>query len=177
MSWIQTCTRSRFDALCLDPAQWSIEMVSRGLSNQCRFAGQLPRGVFYSVAEHSVILSLLVPPEHAKVALLHDCTEALIGDIPTPFKKLLPDYQAMELALWVQAATFFNVPIELPPCVKELDTRLCLAERDVICGGAIEPWDADRVFTPAYPDGGFQCLCPEEAEDLFINRYMELSWT
>lgn len=72
----------------------SLQDIAHGLGRVCRFAGQTNR--FYSVAEHCFHVARLVPVELARVALLHDASEAFIGDVTRPLKALLPDYQAIE---------------------------------------------------------------------------------
>jgi hypothetical protein len=71
--------------------------VARGLSNVCRFGGQVDR--YYTVAEHSCLVAAMVyivDPELALAALWHDAHEAYIGDVPTPLKGLLgPNYTAV----------------------------------------------------------------------------------
>ena len=80
MSYIATSTEKHIDFVNITPDQICIEDIARGLSNECRFAGQLES--FYSVAQHSVYVSQIVPPEYALEALLHDAAEAYIKDIP-----------------------------------------------------------------------------------------------
>jgi hypothetical protein len=63
-----------------------------GISKICRFNGQVSE--FYSVAEHSVLVSriaeLLDDEEAVIPALFHDAHEAYSGDIPTPHKRMVP---------------------------------------------------------------------------------------
>jgi uncharacterized protein len=80
----------------MDPAgsDFTITDIAHGLGRVCRFAGHTNR--FYSVAEHSIHVARLVPLEHARAALLHDASEAFIGDVTRPLKALLPDYRRIE---------------------------------------------------------------------------------
>lgn len=61
--------------------------IAKALGKLCRYTGQCNR--FYSVAEHSVIVSHLVPPEYAMHGLLHDAQEAILGDQSAPLKHYL----------------------------------------------------------------------------------------
>jgi hypothetical protein len=66
----------------------------------CRFSGHVDR--FYSVAQHSVLISKLVPVEHALVGLLHDATEAYLCDLPRYLKRApgLEGYRRYEELTW-----------------------------------------------------------------------------
>ncbi len=94
MSYISTFTGKHFDFINITMDDICIEDIAQGLSNECRFAGQINQ--FYSVAQHSVYVSQIVPPEYALEALLHDASEAYCKDLPSPLKALLPDYKVIE---------------------------------------------------------------------------------
>ncbi|MEM4379972.1 MAG: hypothetical protein QXL01_04720, partial [Thermoplasmatales archaeon] len=83
--WIETYSGKKFDYLA--QSELDIEDIAHALSNLCRFNGHTR--VFYSVAEHSVNVSSMVPPELKIAALLHDAAEAYIGDVPSPLKQLI----------------------------------------------------------------------------------------
>lgn len=70
----------------------SIEDMAVSLGRICRFAGH---GIkFWPVLLHSMVVQDLVAEEAKGVALLHDGSEALISDVPTPFKnKLLKEFE------------------------------------------------------------------------------------
>src|SRR5438445_5213489 len=76
-----------------DPGQLDIGDIARALANQCRFGGHCR--VFYSVAQHSVHVSELVEQrggdaEDVFAALMHDASEAYLGDMPHPIKHRSP---------------------------------------------------------------------------------------
>lgn len=72
--------------------------IMDGLSKICRYNGQVNR--FYSVAEHSVLVSLyaeLVGDYEAMLpGLLHDAHETYSGDIPSPHKAMVPAFARFE---------------------------------------------------------------------------------
>ncbi|SQC88202.1 Uncharacterised protein [Klebsiella pneumoniae] len=104
-----------------------IEDIALALSNLCRFTGHLDE--FYSVAQHSVLASYLVPSEFALEALLHDASEAYCNDIAAPLKALLPDYRGIEK--WVEGliSQKFGTPETISPEVKQADLIMLATER------------------------------------------------
>ena len=142
-----------FDLARLNVEDVTIEDIAQGLANTCRFGGQCRR--FYSVAEHSVLSSAIVPREHAYAALMHDCAEALIGDIPTPLKEILPDYQRLEHQVEQALFARFKVPLRLHDEVQKLhnevkraDLAMLVRELDTLFPG----WQKDKwIHTLASP--------------------------
>lgn len=81
----------------LSPNQSDIDIVNiaGALSKFCRFGGQV--GEFYSVAQHCVLVAYLAPNHLRKEALMHDASEAWLGDVTKPVKELLGDaYKTLE---------------------------------------------------------------------------------
>jgi hypothetical protein len=76
-----------FDPLNIRPGAITIEGVARALSHLPRFSGNADRS--YSVAEHSLRVSKLAPEGYKLEGLLHDAHECILGDIPTPAKRVL----------------------------------------------------------------------------------------
>jgi hypothetical protein len=158
-----------FDLLAPEASTFTIEDIAHGLSNVCRFAGQCTR--FYSVAQHSMLVSRHVPPEHAYAGLMHDAAEALIGDVSKPLKGILPDYRALERR--IEAAVFarFNVPNPLPAEVKRMDVVMLATEQH-----ALMPDREGRSFAGGHAalDIEVPPMGPRKAKALFLRRYADL---
>lgn len=67
--------------------------ISYALSNIPRFNGQVP---FYSVGLHSINVAKIVPENLKISALLHDASEAYIGDMISPIKYKMQQYLDLE---------------------------------------------------------------------------------
>jgi 5'-deoxynucleotidase YfbR-like HD superfamily hydrolase len=134
-----------------------IENIAHSLSHQCRFGGHLP--TFFSVAQHSIMVSEHVPQEHRLAALLHDASEAYLVDIPKPIKPHLTNYKELEDKLMELIALKFGFEYPLHPMVKKADELMLhwewhtLMLRDGKCKG-ITPalhykakWEFMDLFT------------------------------
>lgn len=75
-----TFTGRRIDTLAPDPCEIEIDDIAHSLAQQCRFLGHTDG--FYSVAQHSVLVSGFVPDRDALWGLLHDAAEAYVCDLP-----------------------------------------------------------------------------------------------
>jgi hypothetical protein len=80
--------------------------IAYGLSNVPRFAGQVP---FISVAKHSLHVSDLSPPELKLAALLHDASEAYIGDMISPIKNQMKEYLKLEEQIMAMVSAKWNI--------------------------------------------------------------------
>ena len=106
--------------------------IANALGNICRFAGHLP--YFYSVAQHAVNVSYLVPPAFALTALMHDTAEAFTNDLPTPLKHAIPVFKELEERIEAAMATRFGFTYPLPPEVKLADLQMLGLEKTYIKG-------------------------------------------
>ncbi len=102
--------------------------ISQGLSLVCRWGAQSNN--FCSVAQHSVHVYEYVqhhaPNDRVSQAwaLMHDAAEAYLGDMPTPLKRILPDYRALEDGLLRVIMRRFGLPQDEPDLVKEADNAV-----------------------------------------------------
>jgi hypothetical protein len=159
-----------FDFLAPETSRFTIEDIAHALSHLCRFTGHT--GVFYSVAQHSVHVSHLVPAEHALAGLLHDAAEAFVGDVAKPLKDLLPDYRAIEDRIEAAVLARFGLSLPLPPCVKDADITMLVTEQRQLMRNS-EDWDYNRGRQPA--DLRLPYWPPKLAREAFLRRFHELA--
>lgn len=143
--------------------------VARSLAYQPRWAGATRE--FYSVAEHSVMVSRLVPPAFALDGLCHDLDESISGDIASCVKVLIGrDYLKDRLGPIKQAlAKRFGFRLDGVE-VKRADL-VCMATelRDLL-----PPAWMDFGHLPAPHTDKIIPVGPERAYSLFLDRYEEL---
>lgn len=158
-----------FDPLNINRDVLGVEVIAHALANICRFGGHMRQ--FYSVAQHSVHVSQLVPAQFALQALLHDAPEAFLGDIPSPLKNTpeFSGYRDAEDRAWNQISMYYGVELELSSFVKEADAVALATEiRDFMpASGAYNSYadpDSERL----------RALLPDSAEEFFLERFMEL---
>lgn len=173
-NWIETRTGKRVSVENPQPDQFDIKDIAYALSNTCRFNGHCAG--FYSVAEHSVAVALRLPSELRLAGLLHDATEAYLGDIPSPIKQFLPDYKAIEKRFEEAVATAFMVNL-WEPAVKEADIDALFTEahflipsqgKDWTFFQGPKQWQVNYHLRPV-------CLPPSEAYKLFMGMFYDLT--
>ncbi len=194
-SYIWTASGARFWPLDPRASEIIIEDIARGLATECRFAGQIGLGtgyVFYSVAEHSVIVSIFMERrarelglsryvvfEWALLGLLHDATEAWIGDIarPVKYRRELRAYLKIEKRLDAAVREAFNQrpTAQSLAVLHEIDNRIIVDEADAFMqlpeGDTLE----SLVATHGEPLGcNIAGLPPGQAEHVFLKRYEEI---
>lgn len=169
--YIRTHSGRQFWYEAISPNMIDIGDIAQALSNICRFYGHLDD--FYSVAQHSVLASRLVPPDLAMEALLHDASEAYCQDIPAPLKALLPDYRDTEALVDSAVRRKFGLPIQQSPEVKRADLIMLATERRDLDIDDGDKWDILKGIEPT--DKFTVCpLNPRQARSLFITRFNEL---
>lgn len=159
-----------FDYDDLENNEYSIYQIAVSLANTCRYVGQLED--FYSVAQHSVMVSHIVAEDQALAGLLHDAPEAVVHDVNKPLKRRIEMIAYMALYQRIEWHMFkkFGVPTMLTPEIHHADAVMLVTERrdlraaPVPVNSAIRPLPAKLVP-----------LAPKAARDLFMARYLELT--
>ena len=139
MSWILTNSGQRFDILEPHSAMVHPQDIAHSLAMQCRFNGHC--GTFYSVAQHCIVVASLVPEEHKLAALLHDATEAYIGDIVRPLKQAVPQLRQMEHHIWHAICARFDIDPVLPSCIHDADMVALATERRDLMPENRDEWE------------------------------------
>ena len=173
--YFRTFTGRQVHSLCPSPDEIDIDDIAHSLAYQCRFLGHTDG--FYSVAQHSILVSQMVPEPDALWGLLHDAAEAYLGDLPAPIKRE-PEmlvYRAAEERLLEAVAARFSLPPVIPDSVKRAD-RIALATefRDVTTVGDLDWIVGECGFAPS-EQLGIMPWPPAVAEDRFLRRYWELT--
>lgn len=152
------------DPFDLRPGDFDLSAVAHSLSLINRYTGHTQRPL--SVAEHSVMLSLVVPVHLARAAIIHDMSESLTNDLPNPFKRVLPEYVAMEDRVQRWLFEVLKEPWENYEELKPYDRNLCADEMRQYMG--YRPQGL-TPFGITYPEWGYT-----EAALRFYDRALEL---
>jgi uncharacterized protein len=174
--YLQTVSGRWVNPFDPDPEQLDAGDIARALANQCRFGGH--SRVFYSVAQHSVIVSELVESrggdtEDAFAALMHDATEAYLGDMPHPIKhrsRLGTSFREAEAHLEQVIRERFGIRADVLE-IKRVDRALLAAERRTF---SAESWHWPELEGAEPLDIELTAWSPDEAERAFTRRYAEL---
>lgn len=169
--WLQTFSGKAFYPL--EPRIEDIDIydIGHSLAMQCRYNGHVSS--FYSVAEHSVHVSRVVPSEDALWALLHDSTETYVGDMIRPLKKNIELFSEIEYRIMRKIVDKFNLQsYSMPDSVREADNRIIENERIALLKDPPLPW---TFVGEPYPEINIQAWDPLVAEYQFFNRFFELT--
>ncbi|MEC5321196.1 HD family hydrolase [Brenneria populi subsp. brevivirga] len=171
MSWISTYTGRHFNYAEPSFDDICIRDIAHALSQINRFCGHTYWP--YSVAQHSVGASYIVPPEFAFEALMHDAHEAYVSDMMSPLKCLLPDYKQVEANVEVMVRLHYGLPLRMSAEVKHADLVMLATEKEALLHPNSGDWPILDGIEPST-----QIIVPMSAADAereFMNRFNELS--
>lgn len=170
---IQTFSGLRFWPLDPCPESIRIEDIAHALGHQARWGGHTR--TFYSVAQHSVLVSQLCRPEDALWGLLHDASEDYLRDVARPLKELkeFGSYRLAERRLQLCIYEKFGLPADEPASVTAADdTMLAVEYRDLM------NWDSGEQLIASPPATVTVTITetwqPRRAELNFLARFDEL---
>jgi len=166
-SRIKLLSGGHYDFIDLDQSVYDIEDIAHNLSMICRFTGSVKD--FYSVGQHSVLVSHAVPPEHALAGLMHDASEAFMSDLNSPLKALMKAYKALEKKVEKQIFTKYNLSFPMDPAIKLADIKVFLAENRDLRGIYSDMEDIAPYGKKIVP------WQPARAKREFMKRFEELT--
>lgn len=182
---VHTVTGKKIDITQLSTNLLDINMedIAHSLAMQCRYNGHTNK--FYSVAEHAVLLSRYALEAHkgqvmqmpiAKVMLLHDASEAYLGDVIAPIKGIMYEYCVFEEYVAEQIYKRFNILQDkniLHGRITELDKSICIDEMQQL----MHEVDPELLINPDYKKLGItvQGWTPEQAKAEFLKLAKELN--
>jgi uncharacterized protein len=181
---IVTYTGKYFDFDNMDKNVIDVVDITHALSRINRFVGHSVRA--YSVTEHTLLglmiaMKLKQTPLQQLHWLLHDFTEAYVGDCPSPLKMILPEYQRIERE--VAEVIYRHVGVAMPTAeekalVDRIDRTMLLIEmRDLTLHDHSKHLN-DNVYLEALADEDL-VLCKKELDaglltDILTNQYKRI---
>ena len=175
--YIETVSGKKF---FLMRPEFDISDIAHALGNNCRYTGHIKRR--YSVAEHSVLVSLIM--EHQSLGnpyegLMHDAHEAYIGDMASPWKRLLPDYCAQEARIELAMRRWAFLPDHISKECKIADYTALLLEARELLPSKAKDWplahEVTALANKVQQDYLIMCSDPDTARRDFLHRYWELT--
>lgn len=145
-----------------------LEDISAALSKICRFGGHVRK--FYSVAQHSCLVASLLDNSIMLEGLLHDGSEAYLGDVIKPLKVMLGEVYSdleggFELAIRRRFGLFYGPRIH--DAIKKADMAALEVEHEAFQKGNLKP--LKRLCKQySLSDEFTRCWPPEEANSRFL---------
>jgi 5'-deoxynucleotidase YfbR-like HD superfamily hydrolase len=191
--WMQTFSGKRFYPLDPRPEDIRLMDIAHALSHVCRFNGHTR--FFYSVAQHSVLVSLMGPEDAAAARLLHDASEAYICDLPRPLKESLRRqnnffYDSIEECVMDAVSKASGIEITKEMYKFADDAALVVEASELLAPEQLAEWwnfktrlrtagdlikrIPPEVFAEYRPIILMKCLDPQDAKEMFLHRANQL---
>ena len=173
--WTETYTGIAFNIADPQPEMFDIQDIAQGLSNVCRYGGQIEGD--YKVAEHSChVHDLLLPygDDAAFAGLMHDAHEAYNGDALRPHKSRLGEYRADSARLQRIIEQLFGIDGWVyADIVKLADNSMLRTEARVLTysGGTTWNWTDDHGQEVKAADCLIMCWPAPVAKANFMSRF------
>lgn len=154
------------DVMCPSQSDIDINDIAHALSMICRFGGHTK--YHYSVAQHSVYVSRLVPKPLRMAALLHDAAEAYIGDMVRPVKTMMHGFQKIEAIIATSVRLKYGLTLDEVnhDDIHQADLAMLATERQQLMRELDLPWPILNNIEPA--EIHIKPMMPNEARDLFL---------
>jgi hypothetical protein len=169
---IKTYTGRHVDLLNPSADVIHIDDIAHAFSLANRFTGHTLRP--YTVAEHLLLGVELCLPEHRFKWFTHDFSEAYLGDMAGPMKRMLgmQFYRDLEKSWEIEIAARFGIPAKGAADVKTIDGRMLSTEQRDLCGRM--PVSTDR-FKPFALHIGPVSMSPAHLKEQFLAQFYELA--
>lgn len=128
--WMQTRSGRAFYPLDPQPEDIVLTDICHTLASEGRYANHTE--LFYSVAQHSMLVASILPDRLRLEGLLHDAAESYLRDLPRGLKGCLPLYKIIEHGVEAAIATRFGMQTlsdEDRALIKQADMRVLATER------------------------------------------------
>lgn len=162
--WMRTISGRKFWPHDPDIRDLNLGDITHSLSQLARFTGHLNEQ--YNVAQHSVILAGVVPPELARWALLHDAAECYFNDLNKPTKRGLRSYCEAEERVMKLIAKRYCLVWPEPLALKIWDYGLTVYEAGTF-GMKTDDWQSPYEVLPDFAGLVLTALPWREARALY----------
>jgi hypothetical protein len=133
--------------------------IAKGLAYKAHFGGQTP--FYFSIAQHSTLVVKLMQEagetdyDMLLLGLLHDASEAYIGDMVKPLKVHLPEFVKYEDRLMEVICEKYNLDYNRLPEIKPYDLIAFELEYETFFGGnervsGLDPDESLREFSKLF---------------------------
>lgn len=176
--WIETASGAKFS---LANPEFETPVIAHALGMCVRYNGHVRE--FYSVAEHCVLVSMLMKRYYGGdpfEGLMHDALEAYLTDVPSPIKRFLPDYKELDDHLDAKLRAHYGLPAKKSQECKYADrVALFLEAHYLIPSGGANYTDPNNDRAEAQRlinETGLKiaCLPPRAATVLWMQVFEQL---
>ena len=167
--WTQIYNGKKFWPLDPRPEDVCIDDIAHALSMICRFGGHC--NDFYSVAQHSVLVSQNIEEKYQLHGLLHDSAEAYIGDIVLPLKKYMKGIKEIEKKIEIAIFEHFGLVYSYNHKIKTADKIVLYTEMRDLMAEPPEEWQEYNEYIYLLLESRIIPLNSKDSERLFLERY------